>query len=213
LLVKLFNKIAIIIFNFIQDISMLPTIKNKFISLLQLILVLIFIIFEELIWEGIAKPIYEAIHSLKILQKIEAKLQHINAYVILVIFVVLLATVETFGIYAGMLFVSGQVLLGLALYISKIPIAAFTFWLFRVTEEKLMQFGWFKWLYEKLLAGIAWLKSRKIYVDTMERLKHIKERLKKRAKALKEKYFSKESPFVTKVKHLYRTIKASLKNK
>jgi len=190
---------------------MLTTIKNKFISLLQLILVMIFIIFEELIWEGIAKPIYEAIHSLKILQKIEVKLQHINAYVILVIFVVLLATVETFGIYAGMLFMSGQVLLGLALYISKIPIAAFTFWLFRVTEDKLMQFGWFKWLYEKMMAGIAWLKSRKMYVETMARLKRIKESLKKSAKEFKGRYFAKESPFMTKVKNLYKMIKASLK--
>jgi len=190
---------------------MLTIIKNKFISLLQLILVIIFIIFEELIWEGIAKPIYGTIHSLQILQKVEAKLQHINAYVILVIFVVLLATVETFGIYAGMLFMSGQVLLGLALYISKIPIAAFTFWLFRVTEDKLMQFGWFKWLYEKMMAGIAWLKSREMYVKTMERLKRIKEKLKKSAKAFKVKYFTHESPFITKVKHLYQTIKASLK--
>jgi len=190
---------------------MLTSIKNKFISLLQLILVMIFIIFEELIWEGIAKPIYEAIHSLKILQKVEEKLQHINAYVILVIFVLLLATVETFGIYAGMLFVSGQVLLGLALYISKIPIAAFTFWLFRVTEDKLMQFGWFKWLYEKMMEGIAWLKSREMYVETMARLKRIKEKLKKRIKAFKAKYFAKESPFMTKVKRLYKTVKATLK--
>ena len=190
---------------------MLTTIQNKFISLLQLILVIIFIIFEELIWEGIAKPIYEAIHSLKILQKIEVKLQDINAYIILVIFVILLATVETFGIYAGMLFVSGQMLLGLALYISKIPIAAFTFWLFRVTEDKLMQFGWFKWLYEKMMSGIVWLKSREMYVETMVRLKRIKERLKKSTKAFKAKYFAKESLFMTKVKHLYKTIKASLK--
>jgi len=190
---------------------MLTVIKNKVISLLQLILVMIFIIFEELIWEGIAKPIYEAIHSLQILQKVEAKLQHINAYVILVIFVLLLATVETFGIYAGMLFVSGQVLLGLALYISKIPIAAFTFWLFRVTEDKLMQFGWFKWLYEKMMAGIAWLKSRKMYVETMERLKRVKQRLKQSAKAFKAKYFAKESPFMTRVKRLYKTMKETLK--
>jgi len=131
--------------------------------------------------------------------------------VILVIFVVLLATVETFGIYAGMLFVSGQVLLGLALYISKIPIAAFTFWLFRVTEDKLMQFGWFKWLYEKMMAGIAWLKSRKMYVETMARLKRVKQRLKESAKAFKAKYFAKESPFMTKVKRLYKTMKETLK--
>ncbi|SFV65303.1 Bll5565 protein [hydrothermal vent metagenome] len=190
---------------------MLTTIKNKFVSLLQLILVMIFIIFEELIWEGIAKPIYETIHSLKILQKIEVKLQHINAYVILVVFVMLLATVEAFGIYAGMLFVSGQMLLGLALYISKIPIAAFTFWLFRVTEEKLMQFTWFQWIYEKMMAGIAWLKSQQIYVETMVRLRHIKEQLKKSVKVFKAKYFAKESPFVRSVKRLYKTIKASLK--
>jgi len=190
---------------------MLATIKNKLISLLQLILVIIYIIFEELIWEGIAKPIYEAIHSLKILQKVEAKLQHVNPSIILVIFVLLLSVVEAFGIYAGMLFVSGQVLLGLSLYLSKIPIAAFTFWLFRVTEDKLMTFGWFKWLYEKMMAAIDWLKSREMYVKTMERLKALKERIKKVVKTFKAKYFSKESPFMTKIKSLYKTIKALLK--
>ncbi len=190
---------------------MLTTIKNKFTSLLQLILVIIYIIFEELIWEGIAKPIYEAIHSLKILQKLEAKLQHVNPSIILVIFVLLLSVVEAFGIYAGMLFVSGQVLLGLSLYLSKIPIAAFTFWLFRVTEDKLMTFGWFKWLYDKMIAAIDWLKSREMYIKTMERLKAVKEGIKKSIKVFKTKYFSKESLFMTKVKSLYKTIKASLK--
>jgi len=190
---------------------MLTAIKNKFTSLLQLILVIIYIIFEELIWEGVAKPIYEAIHSLKILQKVEAKLQYINPSIILVIFVLLLSVVEAFGIYAGMLFVSGQVLLGLGLYLSKIPIAAFTFWLFRVTEDKLMTFGWFKWLYDKMMATIDWLKSREMYVKTMERLKALKESIKKYIKVFKTKYFSKKSPFMTKVKNLYRTIKASLK--
>ena len=190
---------------------MLTTIKNKLISLLQLMLVIIFIIFEELIWEGIAKPIYEAIHSLKILQKIEVKLKHVNATVILIIFVILLSIVEAFGIYAGMLFVSGQVALGLALYISKIPIAAFTFWLFRITEDKLMTFGWFKWLYDKMMSAIEWLKSREMYIRTIERLKRVKAGLKKSIKSFKEKYFSKESPFMTKVKSIYRTIKDSLK--
>ena len=188
---------------------MLTTIKNKLISLLQLILVIIYIIFEELIWEGVAKPIYEAIHSLKILQKVEAKLQHVNPSIILIIFVVLLLVVETFGIYAGMLFVSGQVLLGLGLYLSKIPIAAFTFWLFRVTEDKLMTFGWFKWLYEKMMVGIAWLKSREMYIKTMERLKTIKVFVRN----WKKKYFAKESPFISRLKKLYQSVKASLKNK
>jgi len=190
---------------------MLLAIKNRLTSLLQLILVIIYIIFEELIWEGIAKPIYEFVHSLEILQKVEVKLHSVNASVILVIFVFLFGIVEALGIYAGILFVSGQILLGISLYISKIPIAAFTFWVFRITEDKLMQFGWFKWIYEWIVKGIDWLKSRDIYRETMERLTRVKANIKKSLKALKEKYLSKESPFITKIKHLYKTVKESLK--
>jgi len=182
-------------------------VKNRLISLFQLLLVMIYIIFEELIWEGVAKPIYSAIHSLKILQKLEVKLQSINAYLILVVFVSLLLLVEMFGIYAGMLFVSGQVLLGLLLYISKIPIAAFTFWLFRATEDKLMQFAWFKWLYERIMHIIAWIKSREVYISTMQRLKEFKQMFKR----WKSRFFSKESRFMLKLKKIYHSIKSTLR--
>ena len=188
-------------------------IKHKFISLLQLILVLIYIIFEELIWEGIARPIYVFIHSLKILNKVEEILHAVNAYVILVIFVLLLGIVEALGIYAGILFISGQALLGISLYITKIPIAAFTFWIFRITEDKLMQFNWFKWIYDWIMKGIDWLKSLEIYQSTMQRIKVTKANVKQTMKRVKEKYFVKDSPFVMKIKHLYKTIKDSLRKK
>ncbi len=190
---------------------MLSAIKHKLILLFQLILVIIYIIFEELIWEGIAKPIYETIHGLKMLQKIEAKLQSVNPSMILVLFVVLLVMVEAFGLYAGVLFVSGQAILGLVLYIAKIPIAAFTFWLFRVTEDKLMQFGWFKWMYDQIMKAIDWLKSFEMYQRTMVRLILIKRGLKAWVKAFKEKYFAAKSPFIEKIKHLYTAVKGSLK--
>ncbi|EIF50303.1 hypothetical protein [Sulfurovum sp. AR] len=186
---------------------MLSAIQHKLILLLQLLLVVTYIIFEELIWEGIAKPIYEAIHALKILQRIEVKLEHLNPSMILVIFILLFAIVEAFGIYAGMLFVSGQMLLGLVLYISKIPIAAFTFWLFRITEDKLMQFGWFKWVYEWIMKVIDWIKSSEMHQKTMEYLLQIKMRI----KAFKEKYFSGKSLFIEKIKQLYKTLKALLR--
>ncbi len=192
---------------------MLSLIKHKVISLSQLILVLIYIIFEELIWEGIARPIYVFIHSLKILHKIEETLHAVNAYVILIVFIVLLGLVEALGIYAGILFVSGQALLGISLYITKIPIAAFTFWMFRITEDKLMQFGWFKWIYDWIMKGIDWLKSLEIYQSTIDKIKVTKENVKQYFKSIKEKYFSKESSFVTKIKHLYKNIKDSLQKK
>ncbi|WP_294956257.1 hypothetical protein, partial [Sulfurovum sp.] len=146
---------------------MLQHLQHKILILLQFLLVLTFILFEELIWEGIAKPLYTFVHSLKVLQKVEVWLHGVNASVILVIFVLMLVSVELLGIYAGVLFVSGQILLGIMLYISKIPIAAFTFWMFRVTEDKLMRFGWFKWIYGKIMAFIDWIKTLDIYRDTM----------------------------------------------
>ena len=190
---------------------MLKPLKHKFITLLQLILVIVYIIFEEIIWEGVAHPIYRYVHSLKILQKVEEKLHAVNAYVILVLFMVMLASVEALGLYAGYLFVSGNVAIGLSIYLTKIPIAAFTFWMFRVTEDKLMQFGWFKWLYERIMAFIDWLKSLEIYQSTMQKLKVTKERIKQFFRAIKEKYFSKESAFVTRMKRLYNSIKQTLK--
>lgn len=186
---------------------MLSAIKHKLITLVQLLLVMTYIIFEELIWEGIAKPIYEAIHALKILQRLEAKLENVKPSMILVIFILLFVIVEAFGLYAGMLFVSGQMILGLVLYISKIPIAAFTFWLFRVTEEKLMQFGWFKWLYEWIMRAIDWIKATEIHRKTKGRLVEMKRDI----KVWKEKYFAGESPFIERMKQLYKRVKVSLR--
>lgn len=190
---------------------MFSTILSRLVTLFQLILVITFIIFEEVIWEGIAKPIYTYVHGLKVLQKVEARLQQANPLMILFLFILMFILVEVAGIYAGILFVSGQVFMGLVLYISKIPITAFTFWLFRVTEEKLMTFGWFKWLYEKLMAAIEWLKSCEVYIKTIEKIKQLKTTIKQWFHELKTKYFSKESPFVTRVKALYRAIKAALR--
>lgn len=184
---------------------------HRIILLLQLLIVIVYILFEELIWEGIAKPIYQTLHELQILQKIETKLQTVRPSIILFIFVLLFIIVEAAGIYAGMLFVSGQVIIGLILYISKIPIAAFTFWLFRITEEKLMQFGWFKWIYDQIMKAISWVKSCEMYISTLERLGQLKRGLKKVIKDFKAKYFAKKNPFIEKIKQLYSVLKESLR--
>jgi len=43
---------------------------------------------------------------------------------------------------------TGKVIAGTTLYAGKIPVAAVTFWLFRVSKEKLMTFVWFKQAYD-----------------------------------------------------------------
>ena len=185
----------------------LKKIAQRLLLVLQFILVFIFILFEEIIWEGIAKPIYEKIESLQIIQKIEDKIQHTNRYVLLVVFLVLLLGVEGAGILAGAFFVQGQLLLGLLLYIIKIPIAAFVFWLFKAAKNKLLSFDWFNWAYHKLMDGIDWLKERKTYQEAMEKLKKIKAKFKAILHIIKERYFKEESSFSEELKSFYSYIK------
>jgi hypothetical protein len=188
-------------------VAVLQKIAQRLLLVFQFILVFLFILFEEIIWEGIAKPIQKKIESWHITQKLEQRIVYTNRYILLLIFTVILLIVEGAGIFAGILFVNGQILFGLLLYITKIPIAAFTFWLFKVSKEKLLSFGWFAWLYKKIMNGLEWLKSLEIYKSTIAMMLNFKEKIKKNWNVIKERYFSKESSFTEELKSFYAYMK------
>ena len=180
---------------------------NKIILFLQIVLVITFIIFEELIWESIAVPIFRYLQSLKLLQRLEIFIQDsLNRYILLLIFLAIFIIVEAAGILAGVLIVRGYPLIGLGIYITKIPIAAFTFWLFKVSKEKLMSFGWFAISYKKLINFIDWIKSLEAYKSTVEIWHKVKEYI----KDIKEKVVSddeRESAFIRGLRRIYRVFK------
>jgi len=115
----------------------IPSVNNDepILPSIQFILVSIFILFEEIIWEGLANPIHTKIVSLNILVNLENIITLFNRYIILLLFTILLLGVEGVGILAGVFFVQGKITLGILLYLIKIPIAGFTFWLFKVTNR------------------------------------------------------------------------------
>ena len=196
--------------NFLQKIA------QRLLLVVQFVLVFLFILFEEIIWESIAKPIYQKIQSLKILQMFEAKIVESNRYVVLTVFLVLLLAVEVAGLLAGVFFVQGYILLGLILYIAKIPIAAFVFWLFKVSKTKLLSFNWLLWSYDKLMSGLAWLKDLDIYKTTMKYITELKIIIKEQWKEIKVKHFSKDSRFTEELKSFYsyiKNFKENIKNK
>lgn len=143
---------------------MLKNLYHKITNALLTVLVFIYLVLEELIWERIAEPIYGFIHGLKILQKVEVLIHNLNRYALLACFLALFVAVELLGIIAIGLFAQGQVLLATVLYAGKIPIAAFTFWVFRIAQDKLMTFAWFKFCYEWLLAQLLKIKTSAIYL-------------------------------------------------
>jgi len=187
------------------------TILDKVVTLLQLPLIILFILFEEIIWEGIAEPIYTQVKSLHILAKLEAKLAIIPANLVLFLFVFIFSLVEVAGLVAGYYLVRGQVLLGVCIYLSKIPIAGFTFWMFKVCKEKLLSFAWFAWIYHKLIALFEKIKSMSLYQNLITNMQQIKTTVKTYFQSFKLEYFSGKSTFISRFKILYHHIKIFLK--
>lgn len=157
---------------------MLKKILTKIADIVLGILVTIYIVLEELVWENIAEPIYTFVHGLAILQKAEKIIGRLDRYVLLVLFLALFTQVELLGILSLKLMATGQVAAGTAVYAGKIPVAALTFWLFRISKEKLLTFGWFKQAYDSLMSIIEKIKSSAIYRRISARLNAVKEWLK-----------------------------------
>ena len=153
---------------------MLKRLPLLFFNTLLTVLILIYLILEELVWERIAEPVYRFLHSLKLLQRLEQTIHGLNRYTILIIFLILFVIVEALGIVAIGLFANGLPFIGTAVYAGKIPITALTFWLFKVAKDKLMTFAWFKWCYDGLQAIILKIKTSRIYVNIKTRLHNIK---------------------------------------
>lgn len=193
-------------FNFLKNIA------NKFLLLLQFSLVFIYIIFEEIIWDLIANPIYKFLESFHITKKIDELLRASNRYIILVVFVLLFVAVELLGIVAGGLLVSGSIFAGIGLYLAKIPIAIFTFWMFKVVRFKLMTFDWFRLSFDMLEKIINTIKNSSMYKSTLEVFIKTKELLKYKLYYFKERFFSKKSKLIAKIKRLYFFIKQRYKN-
>ena len=156
---------------------MLKTLYRKFINALLTVLVLIYLILDELIWERIAEPIYKFIHGLKILHKVEIAIVSLNRYALLILFLSLFAAVELLGVVAIGLFAQGLVIPGVILYIGKIPIAAFTFWMFKIAQDKLLTFVWFKYCYELLLSILHKIKTSPVYLNVKTKFVLIKEKV------------------------------------
>ena len=153
---------------------------KKILNIFLTILVFTYIIFEELIWERLAKPIFLYISTLELFKDLEPKILALNSYLILFIFLIPFIIVELLGIYAGILFVSGNILLGIVLYLSKIPIAVVIFWFFNIAKDILLQFRWLNFIYKKLILIIEKIKHSKIYLMIQERTSMIKDEIKKR---------------------------------
>ena len=128
------------------------------------ILVIGYILFEELIWNIFAKPIYQYFKSLIVIEPLKKTFLEMNRYLLLAVFIFILLIAELAGVLAGFYFIEGYIFTGILVYLLKIPVAAFTFWLFDLTKHQLMTFDWLKTVYEWIMGTIDKLLSSAIHV-------------------------------------------------
>ncbi|MDD5053527.1 MAG: hypothetical protein PHO27_12400 [Sulfuricurvum sp.] len=163
--------------------------------------VLLFILFEEIIWEQIAEPIASMMQSLHLFARFESLISGLNSKTILVFFLVLLVISEVLGVAAAALVVNGSPFLGGLVYISKLPLASFSFWLFKISKEKLLKISWFARVYERVMDWIDVIKSSEYYQNMRT--------LSLKIKALLQQLIQKEkNSFGEKIKRFYHYVKS-----
>ncbi len=141
---------------------------------IQLLFVLIYVIFEELVWERFAEPIYRYIKYLKPFEKLESILSKSNKYVVLTVFIISLVIGEGMGVASPIVALKGYPVLAIIVYGLKLVIAAFAFWVFNTQKELLLSFAWLNYLYQKTMFAFNWVKETEIYKSVIKSAKRVK---------------------------------------
>ncbi len=156
---------------------------------IQLLILLFYIVLEELIWEEFAKPIYEFILKLRIATAFENFLKRQNRYVPLVFFLSTFVFGELLGLMTPFILAEGLVIVAVLIYMTKILIVAFAFWLFKIEKERLLSFTFFRLAYDKIVYISEKVKATKLYQKLVKQLKEIKTYLKVKIRYIKDKIF------------------------
>jgi hypothetical protein len=138
---------------------MFSRILKRAFFILQVIAISIYLVFEELIWDRFAQPIFKYIKHLRFFKRLEIILNGANRYVVLALFILPFIVGEALGIMSPIVALKGYVLLGIVLYILKLLIVAFAFWLFNIQKEKLLSFSVIKYCYDKIVEFTTWVKT------------------------------------------------------
>ena len=113
------------------------TIVKKILFFLSSLLILIYLLLEELVWERFAQPLFRYIKYLRPFEKLEEVLAKSNKYVVLTLFTFSLIIGEGFGVLSPIIALKGYPILAIVFYGLKIVVAAFAFWVFN-TQKKLL---------------------------------------------------------------------------
>lgn len=140
---------------------------------LWILLALVFL-FEAWLWEHL-RPLVAWFVDLIAWKKLQARfaaaIAHLPPYVTLLIFLIPIALLFPLKLLGLWLLAKGSWLGAMVvLAVAKMMSVGVTAFIFDVTKPKLLQLGWFRWLYEHML---VWLAKAHALIDPIKaRIKH-----------------------------------------
>jgi hypothetical protein len=151
---------------------------KRLIKYLFVILAVLFILFEELLWNHIER-FMEWLSRFRIVSRIEEVIIRQNRVVAMALFLVPMAILVPFKLFAAYLIATGMVGTGvLVILTAKVVGTFFVTRLFVLNKEKLLTFKYFAAIYLWVLAKKAWahdeLNSIPAWIKIKEMVRHIK---------------------------------------
>jgi hypothetical protein len=132
---------------------------RRFLRPLWFLLALLFL-FEAWLWshlEPIVAWLVDCIAWRRLKERLAAAIERLPPAATLVVFIIpaiLLFPLKLAGLW---MLAHGSWFGAMAvLALAKVVSMGVTAFIFEVTKPKLLQLGWFRWLYERVLAGLAW---------------------------------------------------------
>mgnify|MGYP006883112819 CR=1 FL=1 len=168
---------------------------------IKLILVVLFIIIEDIAWTRIGEPIYNMVKSFKVMDRFKLWINDINhRYLLLGIFLIPFVFMEASSIYAGKALMNGTIFTGIGLYTIKLILTAPVVIIFNAGKDILLTFWIVKWPYGLIIK----MKRSKIWNS----VKTFSAKAKVEFGIFKDDYLNNSNgDFMTSFKKIYKDLK------
>jgi len=153
--------------------------KTRALSLLELAITAVYLIFEELIWKRFAYHIYVFFKRLRPIRQFNVHVgRRMNRWLVLGLFTLSFVLVELFGLVSVVLIAEGHIKTAIGAYLLKIPGSAFAFGILATGKRKLNSFATFRYVYGHVMRLVEWIKQRDVYHSIKDQLARLKQRFK-----------------------------------
>lgn len=180
------------------------SIKSVFVRIFKYIkiaAVVLFLIFEEILWDRIGKPAYEKVQGLKIMDRFKGWIRNVkHRYALLGIFIIPFVAMEAAAISSTIAFGTGAIITGIGLYVIKMLMTVPVVIIFKAGKEQLVSFWVIRYSYGVILN----FKRSGTYRSVIKYLQEVKVSLNQ----FKANYLDGDGSFKEEMKTMYYSIKA-----